>query len=130
MLRRLPVIFFWLFCWLGLYPLSLVILFLLDHWLFNEQLVWQVTFESHYLLAKTLMSDTVCASIWTIPWALLLGFYIIFIKGSFPQLAKVLVTFIPLFGAIFSYAIDLPLLVSIMALLAFLLGLLWVRWYQ
>lgn len=63
-----------LIAWGSLYPLTLTAIFLLDTSA-KQELLWQFQFESHYLLARQLIFDSLSALIFTSLWLVSLIFY-------------------------------------------------------
>ena len=63
-----------LIAWGSIYPLALMAIFLLDPSA-RQELLWQFQFESHYLLARQLISDSLSVLIFTSLWLVSLIFY-------------------------------------------------------
>jgi hypothetical protein len=63
-----------LIAWGSLYPLTLTAIFLFDSSA-KQELLWQLQFESHYLLARQLLFDILSALTFTSLWFVALIFY-------------------------------------------------------
>lgn len=88
-----------LITWGSIYPLTLAAIFLLDSSA-RQELLWQIQFESHYLLIRQLVFDSLHALAFACIWIVAIIAYKFIYNAGRPKLAKWLLFIYPILLAL------------------------------
>ena len=114
-----------LIAWGSIYPLTLIVIFLLDLST-RQEFLWRIQFESHYLLIRQLIFDYLHALSTTFIWLAAIIAYKFACKTDHQKLAKWLLLSYPIVLALILFMLSTPDIFWQMAITGWLLNWLFI----